>query len=452
MDYKQSIPEPDESDSAHIFTDGTAYFSEFPEITLAAGAYVVAHPTKHATLSQHRSVVPGVEQNSFVGELWALHLALCKHYCLHVYTDCQAVVDLVQEAVADPEQCHNIKCEYNTLWQLVCQQIKARTRDAIKISKVKAHQKVEEASNEHEAWCTFHNNQVDTQAKLAITHDQYALFTRLQVLAQRQKQRREQLKELNSYMIEIAKFDFKHNENLEKKAVKHHVLNLEDPKLQFPHKTSLHTINITHNQYLAFPWGPLFMWRLEQWAKALAWPTNPTEYSDISILELYVDYVSYTSTRAPRNTSTKEEITNRWPSWTFDDYHCRADGGDLQPLNKELLTFSRAILWLCRNGNNTLWKADVCRRSYSLASLGYSGWLQGITPRPLLSKKHEAAVAIHKYFTSGAGAKRNMHTPLSLPVKPWTNHPKFCDTTAKERVPQLRRSRTIFAGTDDLFT
>lgn len=133
----------------------------------------------------------------------------------------------------------------------------------------------------------------------------------------------------------------------------------------------------------------------------------------------YVDYALYTRTRAPRNTSTKAEITNRIPAWTFDDLHARADESDLQPLNREMWTFSSALRWLTRHAPGLFWDVTICRRSHSLACLGYSGWLQGFQPRPGLTVGWESAKTLHDYFTGFtgvAGARRDLHTNQKMVI------------------------------------
>lgn len=126
--------------------------------------------------------------------------------------------------------------------------------------------------------------------------------------------------------------------------------------------------------------------------------------------------------------------------------------GFLQPLNREMWTFSRALLWLTRQAPGLFWNVIIVRKSYSLACMGYSGWLQGFQPRPLLTMGWEPARALHNYFTGGAGARRDMHTPLNVPIKKWNDHPAFCNIPTIERVELLRRSKTVFNGTDEFFT
>ena len=78
-----------------VFTDGSAFFGDIPALTLAAGAVIEVSATDNIIHSLHSGIVPGCEQHSFAGELFAVLLALNKYFHVHVYTDCQAVVDLV---------------------------------------------------------------------------------------------------------------------------------------------------------------------------------------------------------------------------------------------------------------------------------------------------------------------------------------------------------------------
>lgn len=54
---------------------------------------------KTKQLKAGRQMVPCVERNSFVGELWAILMVLNSFRRATIYTDCQAVVDLVNEAI-----------------------------------------------------------------------------------------------------------------------------------------------------------------------------------------------------------------------------------------------------------------------------------------------------------------------------------------------------------------
>lgn len=122
-------------------------------------------------------------------------------------------------------------------------------------------------------------------------------------------------------------------------------------------------------------WSPT--WR-SCWGEPLGTPSNccyPMLPSDISILELYADVALFTETRAPQNTSTKAEITNRLPAWTFDDLNTRRWRWftTSKLWDDDLFTCAPLAHTTRTRSPDLFWNVTICRRSHSLAGLGYSG-------------------------------------------------------------------------------
>ena len=149
----------------YVFTDGTAFFTNVQQYAVSASAFVVADFGKFDIKHSGSSVVPGPEQNSFLAELFAVCLVLNTYFNAHIYTDCQAVCDLLNLAINGESIQQELGSQSIELWRCLHTHLNARPLGAITVTKVKAHVDHRHVSDPLLKWQTWANNCVDRIAK-----------------------------------------------------------------------------------------------------------------------------------------------------------------------------------------------------------------------------------------------------------------------------------------------
>lgn len=168
----------------HVFTDGTAFFANVPEYTIAASALVECAYHEKVVYTKHSDIVPGWDQSSYTGELYAILLALNKFHRLTIYTDCQAIYDALQQILHDDVGCKDGKHEPVLLWDPILQHLRSRQHGDLRVIKVKAHTAVVPWDCSLQGWMTWANDQVDKEAKKCVTKKHNRTFTAINGLRQ----------------------------------------------------------------------------------------------------------------------------------------------------------------------------------------------------------------------------------------------------------------------------
>ena len=83
----------------YIFSDGTAFFGEHVQYTFAGAAVIECNPDTWDTVLIDRGPTPGLTQNSYMGEVSGILRALQKVWCMDLHMDCQAAIDILQQAL-----------------------------------------------------------------------------------------------------------------------------------------------------------------------------------------------------------------------------------------------------------------------------------------------------------------------------------------------------------------
>eukprot|EP00438_Fugacium_kawagutii_P035077 Skav205130 [mRNA] locus=scaffold3411:24706:26586:- [translate_table: standard] len=438
---------PHDHERVTVFTDGTCYFSEFPDFAIAAGAYVVPNCDGTRCRFSKGSLVAGLEQNSFTGEMWGVLLCLNRFFNVDLHCDCEALCNLIQQAL-DCEDSHDMpmhQCQY--IWQPISQHLAARPKGAVTITKVKAHLEICEEHDTHKRWLIKCNAMVDRAAKRTVTHQNAALYNRLQKLADKQTLYRRQIKELVTFIAETADLQLQHEVRRQKEAC---TVNSFDPnvdRLLFPTRTITYHKDVDSSLLRAFPWGPVFFWRLQWYFSRLGWPKQDHDKAherDVSFVELYVDFVLTTNTRTPRCATTASMRQQRVTNWVLDDIHIQGDTGAAIDLASQTRVWTRALGWVSKHAPGLLMPGFGVKRSYSLNTLGNTAWLNGWSPRPKLLSGSDAAQWLYNFFHTARGVDRNLGRCFDLPHKPWLDHPATIDTPIAERMTEVQNAVDIF--------
>ena len=445
--FPLTIPEECNSHE-YVFTDGTAFFTNVQQYTVSASAFVVADFGKFDIKHSGSSVVPGLEQNSFLAELFAVRLVLNTYFNAHIFTDCQAVCDLLKLAINGESIQQELGSQSIELWRCLHTHLNARPLGAITVAKVKAHVDHKHVRDPILKWQTWANNCVDSIAKNVFLVQHRVLHSKVEKLYNKALRNRKDIYELYCFWA-LATNKCIQAEISQGKHQK--VTNQFDsslPSLAFATGGQSLVLNLSREQFLGFPWGPVYLWRISQWAMQLVWPTEGTNHGrDISFVELYIDFMLWSGTRAPRNIfSAAQRDRYGFSNFVLDDIDTLADAGPLD-LFQQNDVWGRSLTWLHKFLPEGLFPANFLRRSLSLRDLGCSAWYRGFDKRPALTHRFEAAEILHRYFVTSTGTHRNMKRHLELNLKSPGPHPSWLDIDFISRLPLMRRSKVLFEGT-----
>lgn len=427
----------------HLFLDGTAYFNDTGYWTIAGAAVVHAHFGSYECVCVAKSLVPDVQQSSFHGELTSVALALNKAWNCKLYSDCQAVVNLIQKLLdTHRDSCKPPEVEH-AIWETIVEQISARPVGFVQIEKVKAHQNWKKLSDEVEKWKAHANNWVDRCAKEVITKDNGSYYRWLKTQAEAHCIAVKTHEDFLKYVCDVGRV-FTGLQGRPNKTkcqdgtnfdVHHQCVTRNTPGIE-------RRIQITHQQFLAFPWGPTFLYRIFTWATKLKWCKGLCKcQNDISLLELFFDYANTTGSLSPicltPKAKRKETKDGKMHScWEMPDISLEADMKGQLPLSEHTLVFGRAMEFLIKNGNLLGWPSQTIPRTKSLGFIGLSTASRGFSCRPELVNHDESIQQLRNYLSTPTGMRRDLKSPYTPNKKP-IEVPIEYTVPYKERIPYL---------------
>ena len=347
---KLVLEKPEKNTVLHtVFTDGSAFFGDIPALTLAAGAVIEVSATDNIIHSLHSGIVPGCEQHSFAGELFAVLLALNKYFHVHVYTDCQAVVDLVDSElrgkITKPE-LHGCR----DIWRLVKKHLDEKEDRHITITKVKAHAQLCDTMSDTEKWKIWANAKADATAKNEIQIKNKKVFQILEKMHKQTLQQRQDSVEILSFVAAASQRCLRKQTAMHKERQKQVVVDFNQPGLEEPLQTKTLQFEFSFLQHQAYPWGPVYLWRILYWARKLQWDVHEIETgADISFLELFIDFVLTTGTCTPVNIFTKAQ-RDRFtaPCYVLQVLQVRADCQAVT-LGSQTQVWTKSLCWLMQH-------------------------------------------------------------------------------------------------------
>lgn len=386
-------------DRAFVFVDGSAQFGDIQDLTISASAWVQAPYHQHQVLAKQRKAVPGVDQSSFAAELYAILLALNNFWTVTIFCDCAAVCDLVIHVLTHGHDHGWGRKGLPFFWIPIMEHLGKRRPGDIQINKVKSHRLPSEATSPHDAWLIWGNDMADKEADAVFRNDRPALFKRFKSAHRCATRNRLHIKELYQYIATTGLFQLRHRGEQQAKSV---VITAFVPanidSLQFSLQGVRHLPQLTKDQFLAFPWNPIFLWRILDWLACLRWGDAPCQERDVSLLEMYIDFCITTSSRAPVNIFGKKE-RDKYTCYKYimTDIEQRVDIGTCT-LSQQHRVWTKAITWLHRQCPGVFFPATLIQRCHSLRKIGCTRWHQGFDKRPLLAKQWDAAHILHTFF------------------------------------------------------
>lgn len=120
---------PCDGSLSHVFTDGSG------------GAAIEVNWGSSKWQLIGRSIVPGMDHSSFRGESFAVLIALQSKKAIHLYVDCAAVVNLLQQII----ECHSSGGQLPAfaspdIWNDIVWHIFNRRPGEVMVTKIEAHQ------------------------------------------------------------------------------------------------------------------------------------------------------------------------------------------------------------------------------------------------------------------------------------------------------------------------
>ena len=155
-----------------VFTDGSCFHPTRECIRFASWSVCRAGPSLDMVESAviATGALPGVLQSAFRAELYAVHQAIswavrqkCK---LRLWTDCQGVVNKLQKML-DGRWKPPVNARHADLWEQIQDMLVSLGPKSCVITKVAAHQAVQEAQTLLEYWAYLHNSLADRAASLS---------------------------------------------------------------------------------------------------------------------------------------------------------------------------------------------------------------------------------------------------------------------------------------------
>ena len=202
------VPCP-ETPTLQIFTDGSCFLGDQPNLATAAWAFVC--PDLDCCVAS--GLLPGISQSSARAEtfciLTVLQWSVAYIGTLHIWCDNQSVVECfrtIQSDSAAPNDFANAD-----LWRQIADLLRRSTAD-LYIHKVAAHCIAEQTSSPLEEWLAYWNGAADLAAKTANANRPAWIQTPLQLHREEWHQTHNLLRALSEFQLEVARSDLQSGE------------------------------------------------------------------------------------------------------------------------------------------------------------------------------------------------------------------------------------------------
>lgn len=163
-------------------------------------------------------------------------------------------------------------------------------------------------------------------------------------------QQRQDSVEILSFVAAASQRCLRKQTAMHKERQKQVVVDFNQPGLEEPLQTKTLQFEFSFLQHQAYPWGPVYLWRILYWARKLQWDVHEIETgADISFLELFIDFVLTTGTCTPVNIFTKAQ-RDRFtaPCYVLQVLQVRADCQAVT-LGSQTQVWTKSLCWLMQH-------------------------------------------------------------------------------------------------------
>ncbi len=395
------VPLPDEQHK-HVFSDGSAFWQDQPTCTLSASAAVTTDQSGEIREIIAAMPVPGMDQNSYRAKIFGVLLSIQHTYSLTIYCDCLGVVDKMNNLLESHNQGTIPKiCDHWDIWFQVWEQISKRPPNCIDICKVKAHVDASKVTCPFEKWIAISNDKVDKLAKSTVVawEPTYSSAKRAYEKIQKDINMHYQLCQL------IVKIGDSCDEN---RVASNPIRETPSYEIIMPNPMTCYNFEVVYPD-IRCPFGDTFCDRVVAWAKKLKWPNPPQ--GNISILELYIDFVLDSGTLTP--VPIKYANDGRVTTYGLRDTDPEAKVV-VHNLAQQNIIWNRFLKWSKKN-NILLWELDNTINTNCLGHVGYSLRSPALTNRPILTQGNHACKRLHDIFHSSNGKIRTLSVAFNGP-------------------------------------
>lgn len=382
-----------------LFVDGSCTDPTINLVRLSSGAVTVKQgPFEFQILAQR--LVPGLEQSSSRGEIFAGIMALESKYQVHIVTDYMLFHDRLTALLkgGQPKSSWN-NCD---LWEIVFQLVKNR-KEKIRVSKVKAHQdwKNLRGQMQSDAW---HNHKVDEAAKDVIKRSKlHPLYKRIVKKLESQNQ---QIKTYAEFLYVSAMDVFQTKRVTHKHREKFDLKFFKVSARGRPYYTSQNKLEQLLGEGTRFP--DEFLSAIVRWYKQLTWQHTVQEvYANITWAELYIDFAMTEKQLAPvmlsKSSSKKAGV--------FVSRSHEIGQHISTQLGTDVFTFAAAMKFLSRK--QILHLPALNARAETSTMMGLRERCAGLDERPKLVNEVDAACWIQKSLIDHAMRWNNLNFPMN---------------------------------------
>lgn len=276
---------------ARVFTDGSCFFGDNPMLAFGgAAAILVTNGYRYKVVET--SILPGIFHTAFRAEIYGVELALRNHWKVHLYIDCQAVVNDLNK-ILDALRCGTAipEFEHDEFWGRIVWHLQRRGDGDISVTKVRSHQCWRFMADGLDRWCAMHSDTVDRWAKKVVQQTQ-PLFTKLHKMYAHWVTQTKNLKGLHDFWCQMTKVFIAKSE----KVVIQHQGCIDFNNWLVPASSSAFQLPVPTTVHDCWPFGDTFFWRFFRWWCNLDW--DPSS-SHISVTETYFHFCCSTGTMAP---------------------------------------------------------------------------------------------------------------------------------------------------------
>lgn len=398
-------PPPDsDGDPWYLFLDGSAFGQTRKDIALSAWAVVKADYMVHRFKTLVSNFTQSWEHSSYRAEVAAILGALQLRQHVHLFSDCQAAVDTLNDFIVrrnNGESCPQV--DHNDLWFPIWDLLSHRPCHAVTITKVTAHCDTKNIKDPLLKWYSAGNNFTDLQAKDVIL--KHPVYKQLLKMEKDFATKSTLASEYLDYICAVTEATYalkpKHAPQVQE-------VNFVLPAFEQWGPTNGFQFELPEFQLLpkGCPFGQTFYDRVRGWFAMLRWPVSthdirPTPY--IGLLELYFDFVLVTQTESPVNIGKRPVSL-----WRLLDEHSLLQSPP-SPLSRH--TYSWTCFWKwCFKHSGVKLPFEWVERT-TLNHIGYTLMSTCISHRPRLVCNASSKTA-WDYFHPVEGRRRDLNTPL----------------------------------------
>lgn len=230
-------------------------------------------------------ILPGADHSSYRGEAWAIPLALQQVWAPMFYTDCSAVVTLLESMLCARRMGFSVKaCKHWDIWESIWVHILQRPPNTVSIVKISSHTRWQLESDPHLVWVGRWNDQVDSIAKRVLLVDHKETLDALSAFARDEERQSALLHDFHTFWIQATG-------RAMAKGSQAPVSNVPDFTTFYPsHGQVLPFAPFMTEDGLQMPFGRTFTCRFIRWFRDIPWIGESTADSGTSLLEFYISF------------------------------------------------------------------------------------------------------------------------------------------------------------------